>query len=345
LYVGLITTTSTTTSTTTTSTTTTRKVMNADVVEGSSCSGDDCYSVASCPSGTSVLECTSEPVNGGDGIQVESSKCIARGGNNRRRVKSIRAVAVCSSQKTSVAISSSMYLDNQLVSASCLTGYVLSCNCHSAWTSSVCGGVTAFDPIRSREHGTVCEREIGSSTGHRRRGVGGGAGARVYAVCSAGVKEDVQTVWGTSCSGNDCSSHASCPTGSYLIECASIPANSGDGIQVGNGKCTARGSASGSIRAVAVCSSLQSTSVSVSSNMYLDSEKKHALRKVSASCSSGKVLSCYCHSPWTASVCGGSTQFSPLSSTTCQALIGASGGRRRMTGIGAGAKVYALCDA
>jgi len=157
---------------------------------GVACHGDDCVSEAACPVGTFLIDCESEPPNGGDGIQVESGKCIARGApapSNRRRSRrrarhSVQAIASCSrsSAATSVVVSSPIYLDNQEVSAVCESGTVLNCYCHSAWTSSVCGGETEFDP-----EGSTCKKTIGSSPG-RRRMAGNGAGAKIYALCGAG---------------------------------------------------------------------------------------------------------------------------------------------------------------
>jgi len=154
---------------------------------------------------------------------------------------------------------------------------------------------------------------------------------------------------GVACHGDDCFSEAACPVDTFLIDCESVPANAGDGIQVESGKCIARGAAAPSnrrrsrrrsrhtIQAIASCSSAP-TSVVVSSPMYLDNQE------ISVECENGNVLNCYCYSPWTSSVCGGTTKFAP-SGSTCKRTIGASSGRRRMVGDGAGAKVYALCGA
>merc|ERR1712182_81553 len=126
------------------------------VHEGVACHGNDCSSEASCPAGTYLSVCESEPANSGDGIQVQNSKCIARGAaapSNRRRSRrrsrhTIQAIASCSTAPTSVVVSSSIYLDNQEVSAVYQTGSVLNCYCHSAWNkeSSACGGQTEFAP-------------------------------------------------------------------------------------------------------------------------------------------------------------------------------------------------------
>lgn len=156
--------------------------------EGVSCHGNDCFSVAACPVGTFVSDCESEPANGGDGLQVESGKCIARGApapSNRRRSRrrsrhSIQAIASCSSVPTSVVVSSTVYLENQEVSAQCENGNALHCYCYSPWTNAVCGGTTEFAPS-----GSSCTKTVGSSPG-RRRMVGQGAGAKIYALCSAG---------------------------------------------------------------------------------------------------------------------------------------------------------------
>jgi len=162
------------------------------IIEGDPCHGDDCSSEAACPVGSSLIDCESEPADAGDGIQVESGKCIARGAaapSNRRRSRrrsrhSIKAIASCSSASTSVVVSGTTFLDNQEVSASCPEDRnVLSCYCHSAWSSSVCGGTTEFLP-EILPGGSICKKTIGSSPG-RRRTVDGGAGAKVYALCSA----------------------------------------------------------------------------------------------------------------------------------------------------------------
>lgn len=165
-----------------------RRVLGAPSIttvntHGVACTGDDCYSKAACPIGTSLLDCESEPADGGDGIQVESGRCIARGSatpSNRRRRRRrhyFQAIASCSSAPTSVVASSSIFLDNQEVTAACRHGTALNCYCHSAWTSSVCGGKTAFAPS-----GSTCKKTIGASPG-RRRMRDGGAGAIVYALC------------------------------------------------------------------------------------------------------------------------------------------------------------------
>jgi len=152
-------------------------------VEGVACTGDDCFSEAECPAGTSIIDCESEPANSGDGIQVESGKCVARGAptpSNRRRRRRrhyVKAIASCSSAPTSVVASSTIFLDNQEISAACRNGNALNCYCHSAWTSSVCGGTTEFAPS-----GATCKKTIGASSG-RRRMEGLGAGAIVYALC------------------------------------------------------------------------------------------------------------------------------------------------------------------
>jgi hypothetical protein len=148
------------------------------IVKAKACSGDDCTSTAQCPSRHSVVACASEPANGGDGIQVSNSKCMARGSHNRR---AISAVATCSPERnTKVSVSNRLYLDRQTVKATCAGGSkALNCYCTSAWTASVCGGQTAFKPSDAK----TCKKAIGSSGG-RRRNVGSGAGAKIYAVCA-----------------------------------------------------------------------------------------------------------------------------------------------------------------
>jgi len=143
------------------------------VVPSSPCSTGDCASVATCPEGSWVKSCESSPADSGDGIQVTPNSCSAYSGVNW-----IRAFAYCSTQQESVTVSSSaLWLDSQVVSASCTSGDALACYCHSWWTSAVCGGTTAFLPS-----GPTCSKTIGASGG-RRRGTGSGAGAKIHALC------------------------------------------------------------------------------------------------------------------------------------------------------------------
>jgi hypothetical protein len=142
-------------------------------VAGDECRADDCYSHADCPSGTYVIKCESSPLNAGDGVHLTPQRCTARGRSNR---ESIRAIATCSAEKTTVVESNKLYLDNQEVSAACPAGQsLLYCNCHSPW--SVC-------PFSSfAGSGSVCKQRIRRSGG-RRRGVETGAGAKMYALCT-----------------------------------------------------------------------------------------------------------------------------------------------------------------
>lgn len=143
------------------------------VVSASPCSTNDCASVATCPEGSWVKSCVSSPADSGDGIQVTPNSCSAYSGGSW-----IRAFAYCSTQQVSVTVASdALWLDSQVVSASCTSGDALACYCHSWWTSAVCGGTTAFLPS-----GPTCSKTIGASAG-RRRGTQIGAGARIHALC------------------------------------------------------------------------------------------------------------------------------------------------------------------
>merc|ERR1712216_435174 len=144
---------------------------------GTPCSQDNCRSVAVCPRGTSVIGCTSEPANGGDGIQLETnSGCIARGS---KAGSSITAIAKCSSLGTSVKVSNSIFLDAQVVRASCESGRVIGCYCHSPWSASVCGGSAVFAPSDG-----ACSKTIPRTpTENVERRLVQGAGAKIYALC------------------------------------------------------------------------------------------------------------------------------------------------------------------
>lgn len=162
-----------------TTTTTTQAIAVVEVVAGAettvtgnTCSGNDCTSTATCPSGSGLIKCSSNPVNGGDGLVPSATACVARGADSN----AITAIATCKAGvEYVVAQSNDKYLDAQDVKATCSEGEPVGCYCHSAWIK--CNSKTYWDP-----EWEVCEQYIGSSGG-RRRGVDSGAGARIYALC------------------------------------------------------------------------------------------------------------------------------------------------------------------
>jgi len=156
---------------------------NQKKVYANACRGDDCKSIATCPEGQQPIKCEVAYRRGrSDGIIPTSDTCTVYGGHRRSTVK---AAATCAEQSTSVAVSGEIWEDRKKLTASCPAGEsVLACYCYSPWSS--CGGET-FKP-----NGSVCEKTIGRSTSHRRRGVGGGAGAKLYAVCSKEPAELVE---------------------------------------------------------------------------------------------------------------------------------------------------------
>lgn len=140
-----------------------------------------------------------------------------------------------------------------------------------------------------------------------------------------------QLVEGLLCRGDDCKSSATCPEGMGVIQCDSQLG--GDGAHMEGTTCEAYTNT----KAVATCATLTRTMRVASSSMYEDK------RTLSAQCPDGTAaLSCNCHSPWTIGVCGGQSTFEP-DGQVCSKSIGRSGGRRRGTGVGAGAIVYAVC--
>eukprot|EP00658_Telonema_sp_P-2_P071556 TRINITY_DN607_c0_g1_i2.p1 TRINITY_DN607_c0_g1~~TRINITY_DN607_c0_g1_i2.p1 ORF type:complete len:456 (+),score=29.95 TRINITY_DN607_c0_g1_i2:253-1620(+) len=299
---------------------------NSSVVEPPGCYGNDCATNATCPIGQYVQSCSSTPKNQGDGISVTSNACTAHSSGPRNR-QSPRAT--CTSSPTTVVESGPLYLDNQEVTASCPAETdAIQCTCHSPW--SVCGTTTEFYPSGNR-----CTKHIRVSDG-RRRGTGGGAGAKVYAICRAPTALDGSgTVFASGCYGNDCATNATCPIGQYVQSCSSTPRHQGDGISVTSNACTAHSSGPRNRQsAEATCCAVPTTVVE-SGPLYLDNQE------VTASCpAETDAIQCTCHSPW--SVCGTTTEFYP-SGNRCTKHIRVSDGRRRGTGGGAGAKVYAIC--
>jgi hypothetical protein len=291
----------------------------ADVVKGSKCTGDDCVSTATCPAGSHVVKCSSIPVNGGDGI--------VPGGKDCKAYTNVEALAICSTkgQATSAHASNSNYLSKRTVSATCPDGKkVVGCYCHSHFTvAGVCGGEAEFAP----DYAGVCKKTIGNH------------GAKIFALCEE--VEPPKVVRGKHCRGDDCVSTATCPAGTHVVKCGSSPANGGDGIQPGSkDKYPATScKAMTNIAAIAECATQgRKTTAHQSNSKYLDR------RWVYAGCPAGKkVVGCYCHSPWTTNVCGKQSSFAPYRGY-CKKYIGSSGGRRRGSGSGAGAKLWALCE-
>eukprot|EP00931_Biecheleriopsis_adriatica_P032634 TRINITY_DN19023_c1_g1_i17.p1 TRINITY_DN19023_c1_g1~~TRINITY_DN19023_c1_g1_i17.p1 ORF type:complete len:4010 (-),score=873.77 TRINITY_DN19023_c1_g1_i17:154-12183(-) len=141
-----------------------------------------------------------------------------------------------------------------------------------------------------------------------------------------------------SSSSDDAEASVSCPAGTWVQKCESVPADAGDGVRVapdGTG-CTAI-SSGGAIRARATCA-VDQTVAYVSSDLYFDNQRLFTM------CAMGEVpLSCSCETMWQASkVCGGDTEFAP-SGDSCSKRIPVSQGRRRGVETGAGAKIWAIC--
>merc|ERR1719359_523605 len=125
------------------------------------------------------IKCESRPPDSGDGFNIAGQKCHAYGAS---KSQAIRAFATCSTKSTSVATSGSMYLEKQEVVASCPANVsAIGCYCHSPWSSC---WQTSF---KASADG-ACKQKVGASASHRRRGVGGGAGVRVYALCGNGIE-------------------------------------------------------------------------------------------------------------------------------------------------------------
>ncbi|CAK0901714.1 unnamed protein product, partial [Prorocentrum cordatum] len=286
---------------------------------------DDSPSAAACPANHWVRQCYSTPGNQGDGMVVseDGSSCTAYSSGEK-----IRANAVCTPTATTARPSSSIYLDNQVVTASCPSGEPLGCTCHSYWRN--CGSDTGFVPS-----GGVCTKSIPTSSSNRRRAVGNGVGSKVFAICpKVPVNSDsnpVEVISGFSDGGDDTSATATCPGGHWVQSCESIPENAGDGVTVSPDatQCTAFSSwQSGKVQAKAVCSTAKTIAV-VSSSKYQGN------MDVTASCSFGEPLWCTCHSAWTALThCGSDTAFLPVGGV-CIKNVPAN----------PGAKIYAVCHA
>jgi len=133
-------------------------------IQGKACSGNDCTSVATCPSGQTAVKCASDPPNSGNGLVPSKGACTAYGSG-----KSIKAIASCVANfgETFYSASSDKYEDNKELSASCPSGKPLGCYCQSK--GAACSQ-TAFSPS-----GFACKQKIGKSTS--------GGGAKIVAVC------------------------------------------------------------------------------------------------------------------------------------------------------------------
>jgi len=147
---------------------------------GEQCSGDDCNAKVSCPLGSLPTSCSTVGVGSGDGAYINAAnECVAQGGGDAVAIAPQVTCSSCTS--TTVTNSGTMFLDNQDVTAVCPEGSTaLDCNCLSHWTTKyVCPDATngRFAPKNG-----VCTLTVKASSG-RRRQVGHGAGARIYAVC------------------------------------------------------------------------------------------------------------------------------------------------------------------
>lgn len=137
---------------------------------------------ATCPEGTWVQKCESTPANAEDGIEVslDGKTCIAVSNGG-----SITAKASCGSAPTTVNTSNAIYLDQQVVSASCEKGSPIACTCVTHWSvAQICSGISQFEPTDG-----ICSKEVPASPG-RRRNVDQGAGAKIFAVCQEDILVD-----------------------------------------------------------------------------------------------------------------------------------------------------------
>jgi hypothetical protein len=147
-------------------------ITTTDNFEGEACTGVDCTSSFTCPQGSFPRSCQTTPLNSGAGafVSPETLACIAKGTSDG--VGTIKARVDCSgSSEVEVASSNEGFLDGQVVTATCRKGSsVISCNCHSPWGMSVCGGTAEFEPVGDR-----CMKDIAP-----------GPGAKIFALCRKG---------------------------------------------------------------------------------------------------------------------------------------------------------------
>jgi len=295
-----------------------------------SVAGNDKTTFGSCSSGTYLQDCviSSDSSNEGDGLYLGANNGLASCWAVSKG-QAVKSQLTCDVSPTYVSTSSSIFLDNQYVSASCSSGSALACTCHSPWkASSICNNQASFAP----DTFGVCGMDIPTSGG-RRRMVDSGAGAKIYAICPGS-----ETSGSASAAQDDAQSTATCTDGQYVQSCVSDPVNAGDGVSVSEDSSACYATSSGSaITAKAVCGTTETYST-VSSGIFLDDQA------VTAGCTDGSTpLFCTCYSAWkVSSICGGVSTFEPTGDT-CTKDIPTSGGRRRFVDSGAGAKIYAIC--
>jgi hypothetical protein len=141
----------------------------------------------------------------------------------------------------SSAIGTLKYQDNTDIDVSCGAGYkAASCSCVSPWTINVCNGASHFAAADGECYWSI------PRSGGRRRNTQSGAGAMITALCQPvdrPIAGPETTHHGEYCSGDDCHSTVSCPSGSTPMSCKTSPANSGDGAFFNEDLvCTAQGS-------------------------------------------------------------------------------------------------------
>lgn len=149
-----------------------------------SCDYDDCLVTATCPSGSSPIECWTIPPQSADGayqgtyssgvIHGAVSSCEAKGQGSS---KTVIAQAICSDlvETHSEGISTMTTGD---LSVECSDGSAVSCNCWTAWrVTEVCGeGRGTFAPTITAGNVPRCEQTIPTS---------GDAGG-ISAICAKG---------------------------------------------------------------------------------------------------------------------------------------------------------------
>ena len=147
---------------------------------GTACVGDDCLSSVSCPEGSRPTSCKSLGVTAGDGAFISDDMVCNAQGDHDTSVLAQITCTTCGVPSVSRSPDTG-FVDNQQIIAECAAGLTaVDCNCNTRWVAStVCPGTShgRFNPTAGK-----CELSIPSSAG-RRRGVGGGAGAYLTALC------------------------------------------------------------------------------------------------------------------------------------------------------------------
>mmetsp|Transcript_41447 Transcript_41447/g.109011 ORF Transcript_41447/g.109011 Transcript_41447/m.109011 type:complete len:1525 (+) Transcript_41447:34-4608(+) len=142
-------------------------------VKGKKCSGTPCVSVAQCTDTRVPVKCWSSPV--GNGAHIVGDHCVATASSG-----DVTAHATCDKKSVGVVASADHLMEGRVV-ATCPAGSnAISCNCErDNHQVDFCAGKSEFSPS-----GNECSRDIRTGGG-RRRNVGRGSGAVIYAVCES----------------------------------------------------------------------------------------------------------------------------------------------------------------